>query len=857
MMRGLLFPAVALMNRLKYLQKFLLIAVLFMLPVGLTMYMLVTNIDKEINFAKNERLGIEYNDGIRKLLEHLQQHRGMMNASLNGDTSFKEVLISKKVEIEEDIRNIDRLDQQLGSYLETTAKWKAIKDNWYILDKKKFLLGPEQNDELHTGMIKQNFELHTAMISELLSLIVHVGDISSLKLDPGDDSYLLMDTIVNKLPLIIESTGQLRGLGSGIAAKKKLTPEEKIQLIILTGMVQSAINDVSGHRNEFVSPYLNELLQPYILDHFTATKLLLEILKNDIIDAKTIHIQSGEFYRISTNAIDSGFKLYDVESPRLNSLLVERIHELSKKKQYVIGFALIVILFIFYLFSAFYESIIRTVFLLKKASLQFSRGDLSTRIDLQIQDELQHVGHAFNTMVDAFSDMMEERRRYEEKIEYHAYYDALTGLPNRILFNDRLKIALSDAHGSGKLLAVIFLDLDRFKVFNDTLGHETGDLLLKAVTERLTESLRQGDTISRMGGDEFLFLLPEIGGISQARIVAEKVINQLKMPFKINSHELFISASLGISMYPYDGDEIGILVKNADIAMYAAKNQGRNNYRFYNREMNIKAEKTLQMENSLRRALEREEFLLYYQPRFDLVSEKITGVEALIRWKHPDIGFVPPADFIPLAEEMGLIIPIGEWVLRTACIQHKAWLTKMTSPVSLSVNISAFQFQDSDFLDTVKRVLEEVSIEPHLLELELTESVVMNNGEMTIVKLKQLKELGIKISIDDFGTGFSSLNYLKHFPIDSLKIDRSFIKDIPMAPKDTAITKTIIALGRRLHLRVIAEGVETKEQLAFLSSRRCNEVQGYLISRPLPPDEVFGLLEGNRVTKEKLVVSGG
>lgn len=846
MMRGLLLPAVSLMNRLKYLQKFLLIAVLFALPAGLTMYMLISNIDKEINFAKNERLGIEYNNGIRKLMEHLQQHRGMTSASLNGDATFQVLLLNKEAEIVEDIRNIDRLNLKLGAYLKTTDKWRSITDKWDLLVANTFFIESEENVELYTGVIKENFTLHTEIISDLLSLLAHVGDISGLKLDPGDDSYLLMDTIVNKLPLITERTGQLRGIGLGIAAKKKRIPEEKIQLIILTGMVQSILNDVKGQMNEFVNPQLKKLLLPYIQDHVTATKLFLEILENNVINSKTIDIQSSEFYKISTNAIDTGFVLYDVESPRLDSLLVDRIHALTKKRLYIIGFALIIIVFILYLFSAFYESIIRTVFTLKRASLQFSRGDFSTRVDLQIYDELQHVGHAFNTMAEAFSNMMEERRSYEKKIEYHAYYDALTGLPNRILFNDRLKLALADAHGSDKLLAVIFLDLDRFKVINDTLGHETGDLLLKAVSERLTESVRQGDTISRMGGDEFLFLLPEIGGVSQARTIAENIVNHLKMPVKIDSHELFVSASIGISIYPDDGQDIGNLVKNADTAMYVAKYQGRNSYRFYNRDMNIKAEKILRMENSLRRAMERGEFLLYYQPRFDLANDKITGMEALIRWKHPESGFIPPGDFIPLAEEIGLIIPIGEWVLRSACMQHKAWLAKLTSPISISVNISAFQFQCGDFLETVKRILEETSMDPSLLELELTESVVMNNGEMTIVKLKQLKELGIKISIDDFGTGFSSLNYLKHFPIDSLKIDRSFIKDIPMAPKDTAITKTIIALGRRLHLRVVAEGVETKEQLAFLSSRRCNEVQGYLISRPLPADEAIKLLQENK-----------
>lgn len=838
-MRNLLFPAVTLMNRLKYLQKFFLIGMLFMLPVGLSMYLIVVEIDKEIDFAKKERAGIEYFSGIRILLEHLQQHRGIANTILNGDTSFKEKLFTKQAQIEDDIKIIDQLDQRLGIRLKTTEQWLSIKEKWGNLEGKLFDLQPQESLVLHNKLIKENFELHTIIITDILSLFVHVGDTSNLKLDPGHDSFYLMDTMVNKLPLIIEKTGQSRGLGTGIAAKKTLTSDEKVQLIILSGMIQSAMNDVKSHMDLFENPHLKNLLQPYIQDNLNTTNLFLEVLKKEIIDATSIQIQSAKFYDIATTAIDSGFKLYDLESPILDNLLIERIHKLSKRKLVVMGLACIAFLLISYLFGAFYVSVIRTVTTLKRASVRFSGGDFSARVDLCTKDELQHVGNAFNKMVDSFANMMEERRCYEERIEYQAFYDALTGLPNRILFNDRLKLALSEAIRCRKMVAVMFLDLDRFKIINDTLGHDIGDLLLKAVTGKLSGCLRRRDTVSRMGGDEFLFILPDIGGIDQARVIAKKILDLLNQPILVGSHELFISASIGISLFPFDGEDIEHLVKNADTAMYVAKNNGRNSYQFYDSDMNAKAENSLQMENSLRRALERGEFLLYYQPRFDLVSGRITGMEALIRWQHPELGLVPPADFIPLAEELGLIIPIGEWVLRTACLQNKEW---QEEGIRISVNISASQFQRDGFIDTVKKVIEETAMEPRWLELELTETVIMNNATMAIVKLKQLKELGIQISIDDFGTGFSSLSYLKHFPIDSLKIDRSFIKDIPKAPKDTAITKTILALGRRLGLKVVAEGVETEDQLVFLSSRRCNEVQGYLISRPLPADEAISLL---------------
>jgi diguanylate cyclase (GGDEF)-like protein len=391
-------------------------------------------------------------------------------------------------------------------------------------------------------------------------------------------------------------------------------------------------------------------------------------------------------------------------------------------------------------------------------------------------------------------------------------------------------------------MAVMFLDLDRFKVINDTLGHEAGDLLLKAVAERLKECLRPGDNVFRMGGDEFLFILTDVRDIDDVRSAAQAILDHFKEPVHINSHEFMISASIGISVYPLDGEELESLVKNADVAMYDAKNRGKNSFRFYEAHMNDKAEERLHIESSLRKALENKEFMLYYQPRFNLASSKIIGMEALVRWQHPDLGLVPPLDFIPLAEESGFIVPLGEWVLRTSCMQCREWQMEEGFPLNISVNISAAQFQREEFVEMVKRILEESLLDPKYLELELTESVVMENGAMAITKLNQLKALGVKISIDDFGTGFSSLSYLKHFPIDSLKIDRSFIKDIPTAPKDSAITKTIIALGRRLSLNVVAEGVETQEQFAFLLSRKCSEVQGYLISKPLPPEEAILLL---------------
>ncbi|BAL24504.1 EAL domain-containing protein [Azoarcus sp. KH32C] len=432
-----------------------------------------------------------------------------------------------------------------------------------------------------------------------------------------------------------------------------------------------------------------------------------------------------------------------------------------------------------------------------------------------------------------FNDLT-DRRRYEAELELQANHDALTGLANRNLLNDRLQQTMIHAKRNGSSVAVMLLDLDRFKVINDSLGHAAGDTLLQEVARRLISSVRQGDTVARLGGDEFMIVMPELGAESDAVMLASKLLETICAPMMLAGRSMVVTCSLGVSLYPRDGPCAANLLKNADVAMYRAKEIGRNRFQFYAPEMNMRTLQRLEIENGLRRALERKELELYFQPKIELVGGSVVGAEALIRWRHPELGMVSPGEFIPVAEETGLIVPIGEWVIGAACEQLKAWREEGLGDVSLAVNVSARQFQQEELLAVLEDALRASDIPARQLLLEVTESAVMDNPEKTIVTLGELRKLGVRTSLDDFGTGYSSLNYLKRFPIDSLKIDQSFVADLTTSAEDAAIALMVISLAHSLKQTVIAEGVETEAQLEFLRRHGCDEMQGYLFSRPLP-----------------------
>ena len=447
---------------------------------------------------------------------------------------------------------------------------------------------------------------------------------------------------------------------------------------------------------------------------------------------------------------------------------------------------------------------------------------------------------------------LESRKEAEKEIRYLAYYDVLTNLPNRTQFNEILQRAIEYAQQQNIIMALLFIDLDFFKRINDTLGHHVGDELLQAVTSRLLHSIRCSDytgrtneheitdVVSRLGGDEFIVLLHNITHISDPGKVALRILKDLSEPFVLAGSDVYITASIGISLFPNDGMDTDDLLKNSDAAMYHAKAKGRNNYQHYSQRMTSEAVEYLTLETKMRKALDNNELLLHYQPKQSLLDGRIVGLEALLRWKPADSDLVMPGNFIPLIEEMGLIIPIGEWVLRTACMQNKAWQKAGYGPLVVSVNLSSRQFDQKNFIEIVTQALRDADLEPKYLELEITESTIMRDPDEAITILYILKNMGIKISVDDFGTGYSSLNYMKRIPLDSLKIDRSFVMHIESSASDQAIIKAIIALAHSLELNVVAEGVENERQHAFLREWGCDELQGYLLSKPLP---VVQLLE--------------
>ena len=538
----------------------------------------------------------------------------------------------------------------------------------------------------------------------------------------------------------------------------------------------------------------------------------------------------------------------------------EEVFAASQDLVHVVGLLTLCAILIFSLVLFFLgrRIIVNPIMVLREAAIRLGKGDLDMTIDVNPNDEL-------GDLAESFMEMSRNLQNSQEQIRQLAYHDFLTGLPNRVMFSDFLNRSLARAQRHGEMVALIFIDLDNFKRINDTLGHSFGDLLLKEVAGKLQRAIRDSDLmartlvqrepdlIARIGGDEFTVVLPYVKEENDASVVARRLLNALNKPLRIEGHEVFVSGSVGITIYPLDAQDVEELVKNADVAMYHAKGKGGGNYQYYSASMNMAALDRLSMETELRQAIERNEFILHYQPQIDCQTGMIVGLEALIRWHHPEKGLVPPGNFIPIAEESNLIVPIGDWVLRSAVEQISSWKKKGIQNVPVSVNLSSPQFQNVNIAQKINDILGHRDIEASYLKIELTESILLNAEVDALAMLQEIKERGVHICLDDFGTGYSSLNYLKHFPIDVLKIDRSFVKNIHMDQKDAEITSAIIALAKCLNLLIVAEGVEWQEQYEFLQKKGCDVIQGFYFHKAMPAQDVEELLRKEGEVRQALL----
>ena len=575
----------------------------------------------------------------------------------------------------------------------------------------------------------------------------------------------------------------------------------------------------------------------------------------------SVNLDDGRYYEYGKmndkNIIEKKFKLIyknniqDIHLGELNVIAdVNGLYTELTNKIYILLLSqglktFIVSLFILYLFQILITKHIQTI-LSYTNSLSFNKKNeplaLNKKIFNNQDDELDALVDSINKMQTEIYNSYLEVKEQKDILDHQAHHDALTALPNRILFNDRLEKAIKEAKRNNSKIALLFIDLDHFKEINDSLGHHLGDEVLKVVTSKLQESLRDEDTLARLGGDEFTIIFENIHEVQDASVIATKILENLSKSMNIHNHTLYVSSSIGISIYPDDGESAPNLLKYADSAMYKAKNEGRNNYQYYNSTMTELAFERVVMETSLRAALKNNEFIVYYQPQVNGSTNKLIGMEALVRWKHPTMGLVAPDKFIPLAESTGLIVELDRFVMKTAMTQIATWYEEGFNPGILAMNLAVKQFQKLDFISMFRELIQKTNCKPEWLELEVTEGQVMTHPKEAVITLKAISDLGVELAIDDFGTGYSSLAYLKKLPIDKLKIDQAFIMDLPGDEEDEGITKAIIALSKSLNLKVMAEGVETKEQRDFLVENGCENIQGYFYSRPIPADEFENIL---------------
>ena len=950
-------PAAMLLNRLKYPQKFGLISLLFALPLMYVMQQFLHEVDAGILIATRERTGTAYLRPLRRLLEPLATHtpaqkpRAAAPAVLKSSGEWE-------TRIGRNLQALDAQERAHGVELETVRACRALRDDWQACTRSEM-----------GGNAAQSRALHDKLRGEVIALISHVGDTSTLILDPDLDSYYTMNALVVDLPNCADLILRAQNLSEQNASRQPLTSEQQAQFLVLAGQLQQSLDAVAHDGDVSFRNNPSGLLKPHLLDLYAQVATTHNTLARILADCGSSRIFTPRdavlLVQSCRRAQAANLQLWNPATDALDILLTQRSAVYAQRKTRAELFTLGMLLLVAYLYTAFYLTVMRTVSTLEAASRQMSNGDMShsALLVLESRDELAQVARSFNlvasrlhrewkqaqeekeraaqaeeryraivenavegifqttvegrylsanpalariygyaspeAMMDAlttigtqlyvdrsrraeFARLLEanrvisnfesevrrrdgshiwitesarivcdpagnilyyegsvsditKRKRAEEQLHHHALHDALTNLPNRLLFQDRLRGALSRAQRAQKGVAVLFVDLDNFKVVNDSMGHEAGDTLLKQIAARLQAATRAEDTIARMGGDEFTLLLEGLGDVAGAIQVAENIVAQLQQPITIGEREVFASASIGI-VYSEDATALPEdLLRDADTAMYQAKTGGKAGYALFDPGMNAHVSERLEIETGLRFALDRGELRVHYQPLINLETGHMSGVEALVRWEHPALGMIPPGKFIGIAEETGLIIPIGYWVLEEACRQMQAWKTIRPDygPFTVNVNLSGRQLLRADVVDRVQHILAQTGLMPGDLKLEITESVMMADVKDAVAKLTQLKALGVQLAMDDFGTGYSSIASLNLFPLDTVKIDRSFVARLAEQEEAQSVIAAIVMLSKALNLNITGEGIETKEQLAHLQGLGCQIGQGYYFDRPL------------------------
>lgn len=793
-------------------------------------------------------------------------------------TGSKVFLLQSFLKLEQDRANGDlgRVDQALDqinySLYTFTSDWSHWTDLYEFMQGKK----PE--------FIPNNINM-TAFVNS------HINLFSYWKLDGKLVIGSGIDTDKQKIIAFPKGLEKYIYPGSKLLDRNKVDNDLRGYILVSSGIMLVASSAVTD--GDMVLPPLGASIFGRNLDQALVdkiaetTKINLKLFLPDQIEKSTtlkshfktiIENDTGHFSVPISSKLLNGYTLIkDIDNKPIGMFQMTTPRLIYATGVSAINYYLMTFLVLGILFSILMLWLLRVLIIKRlerldnEVAMIGKNNAIDKRVAVTGSDELSSVSTEINSMLDiiqASHDQLEsrvrerthelqktniqlqqeitERKSVERELVIHkehlvrlAHYDNLTSLPNRVFFNEILNKAINHAKRNNKALAVLFVDLDRFKNINDALGHTTGDLVLKEMGTRFSSILRAGDIVARLGGDEFIILLNDIGHSKFAAPIAEKILKACEQPMKIETHEFFLTASIGISVYPDDGKSLEDLQKNADMAMYKAKRSGGDTYQYYSAEMDTAATEHIKLEVSLRKAIQNKEFVLYYQPQLDLRDGKIKRVEALIRWEHPEHGLISPAKFIPLAEETGLIMPIGEWALHEACQAAKRWQTQGFEPVGVAVNISPKQFRHQDVAQIVTDALKESMLDAKYLEVEITETAVMDDVEGAISKLKAIHTMGVHISVDDFGTGYTSINYLRQFPVNVLKIDQTFIKGIPHDPNDIAITSAVIALGHNLGLEIIAEGVETAEQMQYLAEHNCDSIQGYFLSRPLPESKII------------------